>query len=186
MHCVYQKNHADKREIVITMIKFPENFISTVQGILDETYKIVHVYVESLNDGLIDGHYLYMNGNKLILVKKSTVTKQGYVYNSTVTITEKIYTWKLLCFEIPISCETKEEVLETPQLKAEGLIPQGETPQLKADGLILQEENPIETIPEKNIEINAILEDLPQIQFDLDEICKSLETIHITWDPARD
>ena len=172
MHCVYQKNHTDKREIVITMIKFPENFISTVQGILDETYKIVHVYVESLNDGLIDGHYLYMNGNKLILVKKSTVIKQGYVYNSTITTTEKIYTWKLLCFEIPISCETKEEVLETPQLKA--------------DGLILQEENPIETIPEKNIEINAILEDLPQIQFDLDEICKSLETIHITWDPARD
>ena len=182
------------------MIKFPENFISTVQGILDETYKIVHVYVESLNDGLIDGHYLYMNGNKLILVKKSTVIKQGYVYNSTITTTEKIYTWKLLCFEIPISCETKEEVLETPQLKADGLIPQGETPQLKADGLIpqgetpqlkadgliLQEENPIETIPEKNIEINAILEDLPQIQFDLDEICKSLETIHITWDPARD
>lgn len=171
MHCVYQKNHTDKREIVITMIKFPENFISTIQGILDETYKIVHVYVESLNDGLIDGHYLYMDGNKLILIKKSTITKQGYVYNSTVTVTEKIYTWKLLCFEIPISCETKEEVIETIETPVEAIIE-------KVTETVIED-----SVPEKNIEINAILEDLPQIQFDLDEICKSLETIHITWTP---
>jgi len=199
MNCIYQKNHQNNQEIVISIIKFPENFILTIRDVLENIYKINYSQVQSLTDITENGNYLCFENNKLVLVNIFVNVSQGYIYNSTVTELNKIYTWKLLNVDFPISCETTDESSglipeeetpslktsglipeeETPSLKTSGLIPQGETPSLKTAGLIPQGETPQGETKEIKNENSTETPKIKMIELVLDEEISPLKTIEV-------
>jgi len=120
MYCVYQKKHNGNQKNVISIIKFPENFIITVSDVIRDIYKLEYTMLENTTlDDLknsknmhINGCYLLNNANKLMLVNKIETIQKGRIYNSTIVEIVKEYTWELLPFEIPVSTETVVETVE--------------------------------------------------------------------------
>ena len=122
MYSLYQKSHSEKKEVIVSIIRNKDNFVSSVQNILTNIYKIEHTLVENNDDALKiqtdknykPGNYLLNANNALVLVTKQEIVRPGYLYNSTANETSKKYTWKLLTIEVPIASEiTEETVIES-------------------------------------------------------------------------
>jgi len=111
MYCIYQKTYENQIENIISNIKTPDAFLSTVQNIITDIYKINYIVAEN-SDILItgeDGFYLLCENDEITLVSRKTTLNQGYIYNTTNIQTEPIYLWKLIPFQLPVSSEIVED-----------------------------------------------------------------------------
>jgi hypothetical protein len=183
MYCIYQKNNLEKKETAITIIKDPENFISTVSDIVTKAYKINHTVFDLLKDGLITSEHLaipalvsstqyepgyYMvslgNNNLSLVEKKRNVS--GYIISYYSYEIVPVYEWKLLSFEFPVSSEISEEVI--PQEEA---VTKQEEAVTKQEEAVTNQEKVV--IPEQPNEVALTENDL----LELDNLVKDIEIV---------
>jgi len=213
MYCICEKKYTEsdptKREIAISIIKFPENFTSVVSDIVTKAYKITHtILTETLSSsdksvvapgGSLDslkaskdhqiGFYLLTEGKDLVLVEKKEVVLTGRFYNSHTVTVDRLYKWKLLSFEFPVSCET-EDIIDT----VETVIPE-ETLSATSDSIESLETTVSQTLPTEEIEvianqtelvgptieINLTQEEINAITAELEKIINEIHTINIAY-----
>jgi len=111
MYCIYQRTHQPLVESIISNTNVVDSFVADIQDIVKNIYKIEYTMTEEVptsNSTCVDGYYMIYKDNEITLVSKKTTVLTGFVYNSTNTVVDTVYTWKLIPFQIPVSCEIAE------------------------------------------------------------------------------